>query len=151
MRLFQSDFARRFVVPAIITAIANLAALGLLIGLDGASRAYSVGLHTLVRDHLPAVVVAGLIALVLAAGFGWRLASIGEGALFLLCVLVADVVAGFAPILVFNEITRHPDLPRVLLTETAGGTQLLAVALGLLIGAVGRASVAARRVESSSR
>ncbi len=134
MRLFDSDQARRFVIPAFVVAFANLAALGLLIGYVGASRAYAVGLHTLFRDHLPAVVVAALVALVMATAFGRRLGSIREGALFLLCVFVADVVAGFLPILVFNEITRHPDLPRVLITETAGGTQLLAAGLGLLLG-----------------
>lgn len=145
MRLLGSDLARRFVIPAFVVAFANLAALGLLIGWVGASRAYSVGLHTLFRDHLPAVVVAGLVALVLAAAFSRRLGSMGECALFLLYVLVADVVAGFLPILVFNEITRHPDLPRVLITETAGGTQLLAAGIGLLFGYRMKSFAAGRR------
>lgn len=142
MRLFAGDLARRFVIPAFVVAFANLAALGLMIGYVGASRAYSVGLDTLFRDHLPSVVVAGLVALVLAAGFGRRLRTIGDCALFLLFVLVADVAAGFLPILVFNEITRQPDLPRVLITETAAGTQLVATALGLLLGS--RAAATAR-------
>jgi hypothetical protein len=145
MRLLDSDQARRFVIPAFAVAFANLAALGLLIGYVGASRAYSVGLHTLFRDHLPTVVLAGLVALVLAAVFGRRLGSIAECALFLLYVFVADIVAGFLPILVFNEITRHPDLPRVLITETAGATQLLAAALGLLLGYRMKLFAAARR------
>jgi len=144
MRLLESDRARRFVIPAFVVAFANLAALWLLIGYVGASRAYSVGLHTLFRDHLPAVVVAGLVALLIAAAFGRRLSSIRECALFLLCVFLA-VVAGFLPILVFNEITRHPDVPRVLITETAGGTQLIAAGLGLLLGNRLRRVAAARR------
>jgi hypothetical protein len=145
MRLLESDRARRFVIPAFVVAFANLAALWLLIGYVGASRAYSVGLHTLFRDHLPAVVVAGLVALLIAAAFGRRLSSIRECALFLLCVFLADIVAGFLPILVFNEITRHPDVPRVLITETAGGTQLIAAGLGLLLGNRLRRVAAARR------
>lgn len=134
MHLFGSDLARRFVIPAFAVAFANLAALGLLIGWVGASRAYSVGLHTLFRDHLGAVVAAGLVALVLAAAFGRRLGSIRECTHFLLYALAADVAAGFLPIVGFDEIFRNPDLPRVLITETAGGTQLLAAASGLLGG-----------------
>ena len=145
MQLLGSDLARRFVIPAFVVAFANLAALGLLIGNDGASRAYTVGLHTLFRDHLPAVVVAGLVALVLAAAFGRRLGSIREVALFLLFVFVADVVAGFVPILGFDEIFRNPDLPRVLITETAGGTQLFAAGIGLLLGHGVKSFTASRR------
>lgn len=130
----MTGMARRFVIPAFVLALANLATLGLLIGVVGASRAYSVGLHTLFRDHLPAVVVAGLVAFVIALVVGRKLESIGRCARFLVFVIVADVVAGFVPVLVFDEITRYPDLPRILVTETAGGTQLLAVALGLLAG-----------------
>lgn len=133
------------VIPAFVVVFANLASLGLLIGNVGASRAYTVGLHTLFRDHLPAVVIAALVALVLTAAFSWRLVSLREGARFVLCVFVADVVAGFAPILVFNEITRHPDLPRVLITATVGGTQLLAIALGLLMGLGAGTTVRRRR------
>lgn len=153
MPRFDSDLARRIVIPAFVVAFANLAALGLMIGYVGASRAYSVGLHTLFRDHLPAVIVAGLIAGVLAWAFGRRLRSIGECALLLLFVLVADVVAGLAPILIFNEITRHPDLPRVLLTETAGATQLLAAAVGVVLGyraAPGAGSTRGERVASAT-
>jgi hypothetical protein len=126
--------ARRFVIPAFVLAFSNLATLGLLIGLVGASRAYAVGLHTLFRDHLPAIVVAGLVAFVIAGVVGRNLESIGACARFLGFVIVADVVAGFVPIVIFDEITRYPDLPRILITETAGGTQILAVALGLLAG-----------------
>lgn len=140
MRMLKSDMARRFILPAFVVAFANLGALGLLIGYVGASRAYSVGLHTLFRDHLPAVLMAGLVAMVLGATFGRRLVSIGECGRFLLTVFVADVVAGFLPILVFGEITRHPDLPRVLMTETAGGTQFVAVGVGLLLGHLTRST-----------
>lgn len=150
MRRIDSDLARRFVIPAFFVAFANLAALGLMIGWVGASRAYTVGLHTLFRDHLTAVVVAGTVALVLAGAFGRRLRSLGECALFVLFVLVVDVVAGFAPILVFDEITRHPDLARVLVTETAAGTQLLAAGLGVLLGALASARYARSAVASSS-
>lgn len=138
-----NDTGRRLAIAAFALAFANLVALGLLVGYVGASRAYSVGLHTLFQDHLAAVLVAGLIALVLGAAFGRRLRSIGECALFLIFVLVADVVAGLLPIVVFDEIRRHPDLPRVLMTETAGGTQLMGVGLGLLLGYL--TSSAARR------
>ena len=130
--------ARRLVIPAFALVVANLGALGLLIGLVGASRAYAVGLHTLFGDHMPAVVVAGLVAVVIALVVGRRLESIGACARFLAFVFVADIVAALVPILVFDEITRYPDLPRILITETAGGTQLLGVGLGLLAGYGGR-------------
>jgi len=151
VRLLGSDAARRFVIPGFVVAFANLLLLGTLIGYVGASRAYSVGIETLFRDHLPAVAAAGLIAMGLAAGFGRRLRSVGEGARVLFYVLIADVIAGFLPILIFNEITRHPDLSRVLITETAGATQLVAAGLGLLIGFGSSVIVRRRgRVEETS-
>jgi hypothetical protein len=127
----------RIVAPAFGIAWANLGLLGLLIGQVGASRAYSVGLHTLFRDHLWAVLAACVAGLMLAALAAWRLTSVRDLVLLFTFVLLADVVAGLLVIAGFGEI-RLVDLPRVLVTETAMGTQLLAVGAGGFIGYLAR-------------
>jgi hypothetical protein len=126
------------VVPSIGIAFANLALLGVLIGWEGASRAYSVGLHTLYRDHLPAVAVTLVATALLAGVLGRTLRSPGEVWLAIGFALGADVVAALLVTLAISEMSRFPDPARAVLTETAGGLQLLAVAVGAVIGYVAR-------------
>jgi hypothetical protein len=126
----------RVLAPAFAIAFANLLLLGVLIGYVGASRAYSVGLHTLFRDHLGSVILAGLAALILAALASRLLTSIGELGLLFAFVFVADVAAGLLVVAGFGEITLV-HLPGVVITETALGTQFLAVGAGGLIGYLG--------------
>ena len=130
---------RWVVIAAFGIAVANLALLGVLIGHVGASRAYSVGLHTLFRDHPGSVVISWLPAVVLAAVAARRLTSIGEACLLLVFVVAADVVAGLGVIVAFGEITLV-DLPSVLITETVLGTQLLAVGGGVIVGYLARST-----------
>ena len=123
----------RIVAPAFGIAWTNLVLLGVLIGHDGASRAFSVGLHTLFRDHVASVLVAGVAALVLTAIVARRATSVRELGQFFAFLFLADLVAGLLVIVGFGEITLI-HLPRVLVTETAMGTQLLAVGVGAVIG-----------------
>jgi hypothetical protein len=126
----------RVIVPGISIAFANLALLALLIGWVGASRAYSVGVHTLFRDHLPTV-AATLVATALLAGvLGGALRSPRELWLVIGVALGADLVAALAVTLSIDEMRRFPDLARALFAETAGGLQLLAVAIGAIVGHV---------------
>jgi hypothetical protein len=121
-------------------ALANLAALGLMIGWIGASRAYSVGVHTLVGDHLPAVALTlagtAFLSFLLGRTVRWR----GEVVLLVGFALAADVVAALAVTMMFDEMRRvfAVALPRAILTETVGGLQLLAIAVGATIGCASR-------------
>lgn len=123
-------------LPAMGIALANLAALGLMIGWVGASRAFSVGLHTLYRDHLPAVVITLTATALLAFALGRGLHAGRELLLVIGFVIAADVVAALAVTVVFDEMRRAAEIaiPRAIFTETAGGLQLLAVASGAAIG-----------------
>jgi hypothetical protein len=125
---------KRQVAAGLAIAWVNLAVLGALIGWVGASRAYSVGLHTLFRDHLPTVAVSWIVTIGLACLVGRRFTSAGDIWIVLLWVFVGDAVAGLAPIVVYDEIRRHPDIIRILATETAGFTQLGAALIGLVGG-----------------
>lgn len=119
-------------------ALANLAALGLMIGMVGASRAYSVGLHTLFRDHLPAVAITLAATALLSFALGRSLRATRELALIIGFAIAADVVAALAVTLAFDEMRRVAEfaIPRAIFTETVGGLQLLAIAGGLAIGYV---------------
>lgn len=127
---------RRVVLPAIAIALADLAALGLLIGWVGASRAYSVGLHMLFRDHLPAVAVTLASTAMLALALGRSLRAPGELALVVGGVVAADVVAALAVTLVVDEMRRVAEhsIPRAIVTVTISGLQPLAVGAGASIG-----------------
>ena len=129
-RLMQEH---RSIALGLAIAFANLGVLGLLIGWNGASRAYGAGLHTMLSDHLAAVVIAWLVALGAAGIAGRAVASSRDLGLVLLGVVVADVTAGLAVAAGIGEITLV-DLPRVLFTESVAGTQLAAVTLGLVVG-----------------
>ena len=133
---------RRVAVPAMGIAFANLAALGLMIGLVGASRAFSVGVHTLFRDHLAAVVVTLAATALLAFALGRRLRERRDILLVTGFAIVADVVAAVAVTLVFDEMRRAAEMtiPRAVFTETVGGLQLLVLGGGAALGHVaGRA------------
>jgi hypothetical protein len=133
---------QRVALPAMGIALANLAALGLMIGMVGASRAFSVGLHTLFRDHLPAVVITLTATGLLAFALGRGLHAGRELLLVVGFVIAADVLAALAVTLVFDEMRRAAEIaiPRAIFTETAGGLQLVAVASGAAVGYfVGRA------------
>jgi hypothetical protein len=121
------------VAAGVAIAGLNLAVLGVLIGWDGGSRAYGTGLHTLFRDHAPAVILAWFVASMVAGLSAQRARSSRTFGLVLIGVCVSDVVAGLAVAAGIGEITII-DLPRVLFTETVAGTQLVAVALGLVVG-----------------
>ena len=127
---------RRLAIPAAGVALANLAALGLLIGLVGASRAYSVGVHTLFRDHLPAVLVALAGAGVLAFVLGRRRGTPRELAMFVGLAVATDVVGALAVTLAIDEMRRVAEfaLPRAVFTETAGGLQILVIGASASIG-----------------
>jgi hypothetical protein len=116
--------------------LANLAALGSLIGMVGASRAYSVGLHTLYRDHLPAVVVTLAAMAVVSFALGSRIHSSHDVLVVLGFGVAADVLAALAVTLVFDEMRRDVGfaLPRAIFTQTAGGLQLLALGAGATTG-----------------
>jgi hypothetical protein len=123
-------------------ALGNLAALGLMVGWVGASRAYSVGAHTLLRDHLLPVTLTLAGTTILAFLLGRTLGSWREVALVIGLAVAADVVAAFAVTLVFDEMRRVAAfaLPRAIFTEMVGGLQILAMAGGAAIGwAVGNA------------
>lgn len=131
---------RRLVLPAMGIALVSLAALGLLIGWVGASRAFSVGVHTLFQDHLPAVVVTLAATAVLAFVLGRSCRTTRELALVIGFAVVADVAAAVAVTLVIDEMRRAAEiaLPRAIFTETIGGLQLLAIAGGAAIGYLAR-------------
>lgn len=129
----QDGATGRLAVPGFMIAFVNLGMLGLLIGWEGASRAYSVGLHTLFRDVFPAVVVTNLTTVLLAAIVGRRLRRLGELGWLIGLVLVADVIAALGVVLAIGEITLV-DTPRAVITETALGSQLAAACVGGLIG-----------------
>jgi hypothetical protein len=136
------DAARRFALPAIGLTLANLAALGLMIGMVGASRAFSVGIHTLFRDHLPAVLIALAGTALVAFALGRRLQAGRELLLVIALAFAADVLAAVTVTLVFDEMRRAADvaIPRAILTETVGGLQFLAIAGGAAVGyAIGEA------------
>jgi hypothetical protein len=128
--------ARRLALPAMGIALANLAGLGLLIGMVGASRAFAVGADTLFRDHLSAVVITLAATTLLAFAAGRRLRAGREVLLVLAFACAADVLAAVSVTLVFDEMRRAADVAilRAILTETAGGLQLLAIAGGAAVG-----------------
>jgi FtsH-binding integral membrane protein len=132
-----NDVPRRLALPTIGIALANLVALGLMIGWVGASRAFSVGIHTLFRDHLPAVLIASLATTLLAFALGRRRLQAGpEVLLVIVFAFAADVLAALTVTLVFDEMRGAADvaIPRAIFTETAGGLQLLAIAGGAVFG-----------------
>ncbi|HET9853254.1 MAG TPA: hypothetical protein VFP56_12235 [Candidatus Limnocylindrales bacterium] len=133
----------RLALPPMVIALANLAALGLMIGWVGASRAYSVGVHTLVRDHLPAVALTLAGTAVLSFFPGRTLRRGAEVVLLVGFALAADVVAALVVTVMFDEMRRvfEVALPRAIFTETVGGLQLLAIAVGAMIGYVSRRPV----------
>lgn len=146
------DVTRRLALPAMALAVANLAALGLMVGWVGASRAYSVGLHTLFRDHLPAVVVSLAATAILSGALGRTLDRRRDIALVLGFAIAADVAAALAVTFAIDEMRRVAQfaLPRALFTETIGGLQLLAVgggaALGYVIGRLPEAFASTRDI-----
>jgi hypothetical protein len=122
---------------AALTAAGSLAALGVMIGWNGASRAYSVGVHTLYRDHLAAVIVVMAASALVATLLGRLAGSAREVILVMLVVLAVDLVAALIVTLAIDELRRYPDLVRAVLAETAGGAQLIALAGGAAAGYVG--------------
>jgi hypothetical protein len=119
----RNGIVRRVALPAMAIAFANLAAIGLMIGMVGASRAFSVGLQTLFRDHLAAVVLTLAATAVLAFALGRSLRAAREVLLVIGFAIVADVVAAVAVTLVFDEMRRAAEMaiPRAVVTETVGG------------------------------
>ena len=146
----RRELGRRVVLPGAALAFLHLAILGALIGQVGGSRAYSVGLHTLFRDHLVPVLIATGAALAAAVLVGRRIAGPAELGLLFLGALAADVVAGLGVIVVFGEI-RLIDLGRVVFTETAAATQLVAIGVGVLVGYASRRRPTASEREISAR
>jgi hypothetical protein len=134
----QSPVLRSVAVPAIAIALSSLALLGLLIGWNGASRAYSVGLHTLFRDHLASVAAVLFATAVVAALLGRTLTSAREVLLAVGFAVAADVFAALMVTLMIDEMRRFPMLPRAVLTETAGGLQLVVIAIALAMGLLAR-------------
>jgi hypothetical protein len=139
----HNGIVRGVAIPAMAIALANLAALGLMIGMVGASRAFSVGVHTLFRDYLAAVVLTLAATAVLAFALGRGLRTAREILLVIGFAIVADLIAALAVTLVFDEMRRAAEIaiPRAVFTETVGGLQLLAVGGGAALGS------AVRRVE----
>ena len=125
-------------------ALANLLALGLMIGWVGASRAYSVGVHTLVRDHPAAVALTLAGTAVLSFFLGRTLRRSREIALLMGFALAADALAALAMTAMVDEMRRAFEvaLPRAIFTETVGGLQLVAVAVGAAVGYVSRRPLA---------
>jgi hypothetical protein len=131
-----NDVARRVALPTIGIALANLAALGMMIGWVGASRAFSAGIHTLFRDHLPAVLIVAVATTLLAIALGRCLHAGRELLVVVAFAFAADVLAAIAVTLVFDEMRRAADvaIPRAIFTETGGGLQLLAIGGGAVVG-----------------
>ena len=119
-------------------ALANLTALGLMIGLVGASRAFSVGVHTLFTDHQPAVLITMTATALLALALGRGLHEWRDVLLVIGSAIAADVLAAVAVTLVFDEMRRaaHIAIPLAIFTETVGGLQLLTLASAAAIGYV---------------
>ena len=142
----SSDLTRRLVFPAAGIALGNLAALGLLIGLVGTSRAFSVGIHTLIEDYPAAVVATMSMTTILAVGLGRRIRTSRELFLVVACAIAADAVAAVAVTLVFDEMRNAASvaLPRAFVTETVGGMQLLVLAAGATVGYARTVGVARR-------
>lgn len=138
-RRARQGLLQRVALPAMGIAVANLAALGSMIGMVGASRAFSVDLHTLFRDHLPALLITLTATAILAFALGRGLHAGREVLLVIGFVIAADVLAALAVTLVFDEMRRIAEIavPRAIFTETAGGLQLLTLAIGAAIGYLG--------------
>jgi hypothetical protein len=134
----QLSVLRRVAVPAIAVALGSLALLGLLIGWTGASRAYSVGLHTLFRDHPASVVAVLFVTAIIAALLGRTLISAREVLLAIGFAVAADALAALMITLMIDEMRRFPMLPRAVLTETADGLQIVVIVIALTIGFVSR-------------
>lgn len=133
----------RVVLSTAGLAVGMLALLGLLIGWEGASRAYSVGVHTMFRDHLAAVAVMALAGAVVAFWIGRGLVSNAEVALAVAVVALVDVACALLVTLVIDELRRFPMLPRAVFTETAAGLQVVSITLGLSFGRWARARASA--------
>jgi hypothetical protein len=137
-QVLSHPVVRRAVVPAIAIALGNLVVLGTLIGWGGASLSFAVGPHTVYRDHLAAVVAVLLLTAVAAMVIGRRLGSGRELWLTIGVVIVTDLGAALLVTVMIPEMRRHPTLLRAVLAETAGGAQVLAVAIGATLGHVSR-------------
>jgi hypothetical protein len=142
--MLRSIASNQIAVRSIGLAFGNLAALGLLIGWNGASRLYGTGLHTLFRDHLPAISVVLIATALLAVFLGRTLSSTREIVQAMWFVVWTDVVAALAITLMIGEMFNHPDLVGAVFAETAGGTQVVAIAIGLAIGYLSRGPYRAR-------
>jgi len=129
---------KRTAEVAAAIAIGRLALLGGLVGWAGASRAYSVGVHTLYRDQLPAMIVVLLGSAIAGLWLGRRADSLREVATAIGVVIVLDVVAALAITVMINEMRRYPDLVRAFLAETAGGALVIAVMVGAVVGYLDR-------------
>lgn len=136
----------RSIVASAGIAVGTLALLGLLTGWVGASRAYAVGVHTLFLDHPAAVGIMVVVAIVTGLFVGRGLATDRDLVSAVGAVIVADVLVALLITLTVEEMARHPDIPRAVLAETAGGLQIAAIAAGLTIGRwLGRRRAAPRR------
>ena len=126
----------RLAIAVIGIALANVGALGLLIGMVGASRAFSVGLHTLFQDHLPAVAITLAATALLAIALGRSLHARRQLMQVMAFAAAADFATALAVTLVFDEMRNALEiaLPRAIFTETVGGLQLLTIAAGAALG-----------------
>jgi hypothetical protein len=127
--------AGRVFLPGFVIAFVSLGVLGGLVGWEGASRAYSTGPQILLLRYTLAVAAVGLAAFLLALLAGRILRSAREVALTALTVLATDVIATLAAGMAIGDTTII-DFPRAILSVTAGGTQVVAAALGLIAGFV---------------
>lgn len=129
---------RRVVLPAGGIAFGTLALLGILITWVGASRAYVVGVHTVYQDHLASLALTLAIGAVAAILVGRMLVSGRELAIAIATVVATDVLVAILITFAFNEMREHPDIPRAVFAETAGGAQVAVLAVGLAIGRLAR-------------
>ena len=111
-----------------------MALLGVLIGWVGASRAYAVGVHTLFRDHLPAVAIVAVLAGIAGVIVGRTIVSNREPWIAIAVVLGTYLSAALLITLAIDEMRRFPDIPRAVLAESAGGLHIAVLVSGLVVG-----------------
>lgn len=116
-----------------VTVATHVALMALLVGYEGGSRALSVGLETLARDHGPGVVLAALGAAITAGFAGATLHSRGQLVLGFAAVLGLDLLVALLVVAAVGELDLSAT-PNVFAAATGLGSQLAAALIGGVTG-----------------
>lgn len=120
-------------VAGFAIALVHGLVLGIQIGYVGASRAFTLGPSALLADYPGAVVVSSAVALGMAAASAFRLMAPGQLMLLVFSVAAADLLAALAVQALIPEL-ELVHVPQAFATIASFGVQLLAVAIGGLLG-----------------